>query len=132
MRMPTRLGLLAAAALPMLALPAAAQDPPPGQRVFNAQCRACHTLEQGGRNGVGPNLHGVAGRRAASVEGFRYSAAMREKGEGGLAWDAASLRAYLQNPRAVVPGGAMTYAGLRNEAQLDDLVALLLAGSPGR
>ncbi|MFN7672806.1 MAG: c-type cytochrome, partial [bacterium] len=53
-------------------VPAFAQDADAGQRVFN-QCRACHTIDKGGRNGVGPNLWGVVGRKAASIEGFRYS-----------------------------------------------------------
>jgi cytochrome c len=112
---------LAAALLPATAL---AQDAAAGQRVFN-QCRACHTIDRGGRNGVGPNLHGVIGRRAASVEGFRYSNAMREKGEQGWTWTEENLHSYLRNPREVVPGTNMAFAGLRNEQQLNDLVAYL-------
>ncbi|HEY8613585.1 MAG TPA: cytochrome c family protein [Roseomonas sp.] len=103
---------------------AMAQDATAGQRVFN-QCRACHTIEAGGRNGVGPNLHGVVGRKAASVEGFRYSPAMREKGQQGWTWTVENLRPYLQNPRAVVPGTNMAFAGLRNEEQLNNLIAYL-------
>ncbi len=110
----------------LLALPsmAAAQDAAAGQRVFN-QCRACHTIDQGGRNGVGPNLHGIFGRRAASIEGFRYSAPMRTKASEGLTWDEATLRAYITDPKAVVPAGAMSFPGLRNEQQLNDLIAYL-------
>ena len=74
---------------------------------------------------MGPNLHGVFGRRAAAVEGFRYSAPMRQKAEGGLIWTEENLRPYLQNPREVVPGTAMAFAGLRNEQQLNDLIAYL-------
>jgi cytochrome c len=103
---------------------AAAQDAAAGQRVFN-QCRACHTVDQGGRNGVGPNLYGIFGRKAASIEGFRYSAAMKAKAEEGLAWDEATLRAYIANPKAVVPAGSMSYVGLRNEQQMNDLIAYL-------
>jgi cytochrome c len=120
-----RFALLAALMLAP-ALPAAAQDAAAGQRVFN-QCRACHSIEQGGRNGVGPNLHGVVGRKAGSIESFRYSASMREKAAGGLAWDEDTLRAYLANPKAVVPAGSMSYPGLRNEQQLNDLIAYLKA-----
>lgn len=116
--------IAAAAALITLALPAAAQDADAGQRVFN-QCRACHTVEQGGRNGVGPNLYGIFGRRAATIEGFRYSAAMRAKAEEGLVWQEATLRPYLEAPRNVVPGGSMTFAGLRNAQQMNDLIAYL-------
>jgi len=104
---------------------ARAQDAAAGQRVFNTQCRVCHTIEEGGRNGVGPNLHGVVGRKAASVEGFRYSNAMREKGEQGWTWTEENLRPYLHNPREVVPGTNMVYAGLRNDQQLNDLIAFL-------
>ena len=107
-------------------LPAAAQDAAAGQRVFN-QCRACHSIEQGGRNGVGPNLHAVVGRKAGSIENFRYSASLREKAEGGLAWDEDTLRAYIANPKAVIPAGSMSYPGLRNEQQLNDLIAYLKA-----
>ena len=110
----------------LLALPtmASAQDAAAGQRVFN-QCRACHTVEQGGRNGVGPNLHGIFGRRAGSIEGFRYSAPMRAKASEGLAWDEATLRAYITDPKVVVPAGTMSFPGLRNEQQLNDLMAYL-------
>ena len=59
-----------------------AQDAAAGQGVFNT-CRACHTINEGGRAGVGPNLWSVVGRRAASVEGFRYSAHLRTRGEAG-------------------------------------------------
>ncbi len=104
--------------------PAAAQDAAAGQRVFN-QCRACHTVDQGGRNGVGPNLHGIVGRRAASIEGFRYSANMRELAEGGLTWTTANLQRYLANPKDLVPRGTMAFAGLRNEQQRNDVIAYL-------
>lgn len=113
-------------AIPLLMAPslASAQDADAGQRVFN-QCRACHTVDQGGRNGVGPNLYGVFDRRAGAVEGFRYSAPMRAKAEEGLTWNEANLRAYIINPKAVVPAGSMAFAGLRNEQQLNDLIAYL-------
>lgn len=106
------------------AAPAAAQDAAAGQRVFN-QCRACHTVDQGGRNGVGPNLHGVVGRRAASVEGFRYSANMRQLAEGGLTWTTDNLQRYLANPKDLVPQGSMAFAGLRNPQQRNDVIAYL-------
>ena len=119
---------LIAALLIGAALPAAAQDAEAGQRVFN-QCRACHSINEGGRNGVGPNLHGILGRKAGSSEGFRYSASLREKAEGGLTWNEDTLRAYIANPKAVIPAGSMSYPGLRNEQQLNDLLAYLKANS---
>lgn len=99
-------------------------DAAAGQRVFN-QCRACHTPDQGGRNGVGPNLWGIVGRRAASIEGFRYSANMRTLGEGGHTWTDDNLTAYITNPKAVAPQGTMSYPGLRNAEQLTNLIAYL-------
>lgn len=109
-----------------MALPggAFAQDAAAGQRVFN-QCRACHTANEGGRSTTGPNLWGIVGRRAATVEGFRYSANMRELAEGGLTWTEDQLRAYIANPKSVVPRGSMSYVGLRNEQQMNDLIAYL-------
>lgn len=121
---------LAALALGATVAPASAQDAAAGQRVYN-QCRACHTIEQGGRNAVGPNLHGVVGRKAGAVEGFRYSASMKEKAEGGLTWTEENLRAYLANPKSVVPAGSMSYPGLKNEQQMNDLIAYLKQNSPG-
>lgn len=124
-----RVWMLAAAALAMAPLGGAvAQDADAGARVFN-QCRACHTINQGGRNGVGPNLYGVWGRAAGSIEAFRYSAPMRAKAGEGLTWTEANLRAYLTDPKAVVPAGSMSFAGIRNEQQLNDLLAYLQRAS---
>ncbi|MBR0651963.1 cytochrome c family protein [Roseomonas terrae] len=111
------------AAMPGMAV-AQQGDAAAGQRVYN-QCRACHTVDQGGRNGVGPNLFGIVGRRAGSVEGFRYSANLRELGAEDLTWTEDRLRAYVANPKAVVPRGSMSYAGLRNETMINDLMAYL-------
>ena len=122
-RMMLTMAVAAMASVPGLAS-AQGGDAAAGQRVFN-QCRACHTPDQGGRNGVGPNLWGVVGRQAGQVEGFRYSANMRELAAGGLTWTEERLRAYLTNPKAVVPQGSMAFAGLRNEEQLNNLIAYL-------
>ncbi|WP_328734266.1 c-type cytochrome [Falsiroseomonas selenitidurans] len=116
-------GLMAAFAIAPMA--AQAQDAAAGQRVFN-QCRACHTINEGGRNGVGPNLHGVVGRAAGSIEGFRYSANMREWAPGKT-WDEALLTQYLTNPKSVLPRGSMSFVGLRNPQQVQDVIAYLKA-----
>ena len=122
-RMLMTIAVAAAACAPGLAS-AQSGDAAAGQRVFN-QCRACHTPDQGGRNGVGPNLWGGVGRAAGAIEGFRYSANMRELAAGGLTWTEDRLRAYITNPKSVVPQGSMSYPGLRNETQLNDLIAYL-------
>lgn len=117
--------LLPALLATALAAPAAqAADPAAGQRVYN-QCRACHTIDANGRNGVGPNLFGIIGAPAARIEGFRYSAPMRERAAAGLTWTEENMRAYLTNPREFLPGGSMAFAGLRNQQQMDDLIAFL-------
>jgi cytochrome c len=123
--MPYRLLLAATAALTLGATQAAhAQDAAAGQRVFN-QCRACHTVDAGGRNGVGPNLHGIVGRAAGSIQGFRYSANMQELAQGGLTWTTENLNRYLTNPKDLVPRGSMAFAGLRQEQQRKDVIAYL-------
>lgn len=118
------------AAVPIAAAQAQSGDPAAGQRVFN-QCSACHTINQGGPNRVGPNLHGVIGRKAGSIEGFRYSANLKELGEKGLVWNEETLRPYLTNPKSVAPQGIMAYPGLRNEQQLNDVIAYVKQASGG-
>jgi cytochrome c len=93
-----------------------------GERLFNQQCKACHTVEKGGRNGIGPNLFGIFGQKAAAVEGFSFSEAMQKS---GIVWDDKSMSDYLKDPKARVPGGKMVYAGLKQQAQLDDMMAYL-------
>lgn len=103
---------------------AQAQDAAAGQRVYN-QCRACHTINEGGRNGVGPNLWGIVDSQAGQRTGFRYSANMQELAAGGLKWDADTLGRYLTNPKSVVPNGSMSFAGLRQPQQVQDVIAYL-------
>lgn len=100
---------------------ARAQDASAGEKVFKRQCTACHSAVPG-KKGLGPNLFGVVGRQAGSVEGFHYTAANKNS---GLTWDTATLDRYLQSPRTVVPGTAMTYAGLKDDQQRADLIAYL-------
>lgn len=79
---------------------AGAQTPPPA---FGA-CRACHNVQKDGKSGIGPNLNGVAGRPAASLPGFTYSAALKAS---KLRWDDESLDAFLAAPTKKVPGTRM-------------------------
>lgn len=91
-----------------------------GQRVF-MQCRTCHAVEAG-VNRVGPSLHGIVGRRSGIMADYRYSAAMKNSGK---TWDEETLSAYLENPRAHIPGTKMSFAGLRNPQQRVDVIAYL-------
>ncbi|WEX89617.1 cytochrome c family protein [Sinorhizobium garamanticum] len=87
-----------------VAAPAFSQDAAPGQRLFQQRCGACHQIATP-RNGVGPHLQGVVGRAAGTVEGFRYSAALRDS---GVNWTPETLETFLGNPAAMVRGTRMT------------------------
>ena len=106
-----------------MAGPAVAEgDAAKGQRVFNTQCRTCHKVEKDASSPVGPSLFGLIGRKSGTLDGFAYSEAMKK---AGITWDEATLTEYLKDPKAKVPGTKMAYAGLKNPAQLEDLVAYL-------
>lgn len=92
-----------------------------GRRQFGL-CRSCHTVVEGGPNLTGPNLHGVFGRPAGAVEGYRYSDALQT---AGFTWDAERLDAWLANPRTYLPGNRMTFAGLSDPKKRLDLIAYL-------
>lgn len=110
------LGIVAAAATP-----AAAADLAAGEKVFK-KCKACHTVEPGGKNKIGPNLAGVIGREAALVEGYKYTKAMRES---GLVWDEETLAQYLANPKKFLKGNKMAFPGLKNEEDVANVIAYL-------
>lgn len=113
--------LIAATAVLLVAGTAGAADVEKGEKVFR-KCKACHTVEAGGKNKVGPNLHGLFGRKAGTAEGYNYSDAMKES---GIVWDEDKLHTYLANPRGVVPKTKMTFAGLKKESDRDDIIAYL-------
>jgi cytochrome c len=100
---------------------AADGDPAAGKTAFN-QCRACHQVGPSAKNSVGPILNGIVGRKAGEEEGYNYSDANKSS---GITWDEATLREYLQNPRAKIPGTKMVFPGIKREKQLDDLIAYL-------
>jgi cytochrome c len=95
-----------------------------GKKVFKA-CKACHEVGTDAANGIGPHLDGLFGRVAGSLDGFKYSSAMKQKGSDGLTWDEAALDAYLEKPRAYVPGTRMSYRGMRKINDRRDVIAYL-------
>ena len=89
-----------------------------GTRVFN-KCITCHTFDGSGNHLVGPNLHGLDGRKAGSVEGFKASKWVRES---GVTWNAETLDAFLLDPPAYIKRNRMAFAGLKKD---EDRVAVI-------
>lgn len=92
-----------------------------GQAAFK-RCTTCHTPDQGGRNMTGPNLWSIVGRPKGSHEGYNYSAALRDRGGE---WGYEELANFIHNPRGYIPGNKMAFAGIRDEAEIADLLAYL-------
>ncbi|HMK88200.1 MAG TPA: cytochrome c family protein [Methylocystis sp.] len=124
------LTLAAGAALVALSSAAfAAGDPAAGEKVF-AKCKACHQVGETAKNAIAPELNGVDGRKAASVDGYNYSEAMKSS---GITWDAASFADYIKNPKAKVPGTKMVFQGLTSEAEVANVWAYLTSfGADGK
>src|SRR6201986_467064 len=103
-----RIVAVAAAALALGTGTALAQDAAAGAKVF-IKCKACHQIGEGAKNAVGPVLNGVVGRKAGTYPDYSYSDANKNS---GITWDEATLKEYLKNPRAKVPGTKMIFPGL--------------------
>ena len=103
-----------------------------GEKAFR-KCRACHQVGKDAKSRAGPNLNGVVGRVAASVDGFNYSKAMKAAGMRGLIWNEEELAGYLAKPREYLRGTKMSFAGLKSEDEIAATVAYLktFSESPG-
>ncbi len=91
-----------------------------GKSAF-ATCSICHATDKA-RNGIGPSLFGVVGRKAGTAAGFSYSKAMTAS---GITWDATSLDAFITDPKVKVPGTRMPFAGLKDAAKRQAIIAYL-------
>ena len=122
-------GALTALSL-LLAAPAAFAegDVANGEKVFR-KCAACHAVDPAAGNKAGPNLHGVIGRTTGTLEGFRFSPAMTEAGAGGQVWTEELLSSFLADPKSMMKGHKMTFAGLKKEEERADVIAFLKSKS---
>jgi cytochrome c len=111
------IGLLSLASVPAWAQEG---DPAAGAKVF-ARCKACHVVDKE-QNRVGPHLVGIVGRPAGSVEGFKYSDAMKNSGK---TWDEATIAAYLKDPKGYIAGNKMAFAGLKKDEEVANVIAYL-------
>ena len=117
------LGALAGAVLLALTTvsAASAQDAKAGEKIF-LKCRACHQVGETAKNGVGPKLNGLFGRKAGSIAGFNYSEA--NKGSN-VTWTEEVFAQYIRDPKAFMPGNKMLFPGLKADAEIANVAAFL-------
>ena len=105
---------------------AAAQDAAAGEKVF-AKCKICHQIGEGAKNLVGPVLNAVVGRKAGTYPDYHYSDANKNS---GITWDEATLKEYLRDPKAKVPGTKMVFPGLKSDDDIANVIAYLKQFGP--
>ena len=118
--------VIAGVALVAGASAAAAQDAAAGEKVF-AKCKICHQIGENAKNFVGPVLNGVVGRKAGTYPGYNYSEANKTS---GITWDEATLKVYLKDPKAKVPGTKMVFPGLTSDEDIANVIAYLKQFGP--
>lgn len=111
--------MLIAAAAPLSV--AQAQDATAGAQSFR-KCLPCHSIGEGAKNKVGPELNGLDGRHSGAVASYHYSDANKNS---GITWSKAEFLDYIRDPRSKIPGTKMTFAGIKNEKEAENLWAYL-------
>jgi cytochrome c len=111
--------VFAAGLVAAFASTASAQDVAKGEISFH-KCLPCHSIGDDAQNKIGPELNGLDGRHSGSVDGFDYSDANKNS---GIVWNEAKFKEYIQDPRGVVPGTKMIFAGIKNPQEINDLWA---------
>ena len=116
-----------------LANQARAEDYPAGDAVAGAKvfkkCKSCHIVGAGAKNRVGPHLNNIIGRNIGGIDGFKYSKGLMAFADQNPVWTESLLDAYLLNPRQVIKGGRMAFAGLRKEKDRHNVIAYLKEAS---
>jgi cytochrome c len=106
----------------------AAGDPAKGEAAFKAKCAICHQAGANAQNGVGPELTGIVGRKAATAPGYAtYSAGMKKLGEGGHVWTEEHIDQWISNPKAMIPDSmmALAFPGVPDANERADIIAYL-------
>ena len=117
---------VAALALAAMAQSALAQDVAAGEQSFK-KCFPCHSIGEGAKNKVGPELNGLDGRHSGTAPGYNYSDANKNS---GIVWNEATFKEYIKDPRAKIPGTKMIFPGIKNEKEVDNLWAYLKQFGP--
>lgn len=118
-----KVGFSAVAAFVALgAGPALAADAAEGEKIFRRFCTACHITAAEGPKRLGPSMAGIVGRKSGTIEGFRYSEANKN---ANITWSAQTLDPYLKEPKAVIPGTIMAFAGVKKDDERENLISYL-------
>jgi cytochrome c len=115
------LRILVVIALSTTATTALAQDVAAGKTSFN-KCMACHSIGEGAKNKVGPELNGLDGRKSGTAPNYSYSDANKNS---GITWNEAQFKEYIKDPKAKIPGTKMAFAGIKNDKEVNDLWAFI-------
>jgi cytochrome c len=116
-----RTWIVAAALVAASAGSSLAQDVEKGEASFR-KCLPCHSIGDDAQNKIGPELNGLDGRHSGTVANFSYSDANKNS---GIVWNEQTFKQYIKDPRAMVPGTKMIFAGIKNEQEINDLWAYL-------
>jgi len=117
---------VAALALAASVIGAQAQDIAAGEQSFK-KCFPCHSIGEGAKNKVGPELNGLDGRHSGTAPGYAYSEANKKS---GIVWDEATFKEYINDPRGKIPGTKMIFSGIKKESEVANLWAFLKQFGP--